>query len=431
MSLEMPGSDQTTKQETLFLNYQEQSSDWEQEFLSVIKDPKEEAVNNQEQVDVVPPIETLEVVSDFQVPINIGELNNEGSVTIALDDVWSQQLVTESSNTLQPVSQDDSLQHVQYVQHVQPVSPNLLQSVPIYLVEGKEDPEDGGICVVSPPPIKTNSSPSSASTPVNRVSVIASTPSITVKNIKQEQEPTSSTSAPASPSKRFFEKNNIMKWVIDDTDHNDIPDLPQLQKSKKRKLDLQPSTSLTSTSVTLKQEKPIEDDVSYQHFPRKRGRPADDSPRKITPKLPRMRKVSTTSDSESYTSYHSDSTTLTDDEVSALKYRRMRDLNNEASKRCREARKKKKESTLAELEALQEKNTKLRMIVQKLETRVNLLKQKFLSQVEQPGQQIAAARRRAMGQQLNIDPDIIGSLMTSSSLSSNIMLPDVNSLWST
>ena len=126
-----------------------------------------------------------------------------------------------------------------------------------------------------------------------------------------------------------------------------------------------------------------------------------------------------------------DSTTLTDDEVSALKYRRMRDLNNEASKRCREARKKKKESTLAELEALQEKNTKLRMIVQKLETRVNLLKQKFLSQVEQPGQQIAAARRRAMGQQLNIDPDIIGSLMTSSSSSSNIMLPDVNSLWST
>jgi len=150
MSLEMPGSDQTTKQETLFLNYQEQASDWEQEFLSVIKDPKEEAVNNQEQVDVVPPIETLEVVSNFQVPVNIGELNNEGSVTIALDDVWSQQLVTESSNTLQPVSQDDSLQHLQYVQHVlpvqhvQPVSPNLLQSVPIYLVEGKEDPEDGG-----------------------------------------------------------------------------------------------------------------------------------------------------------------------------------------------------------------------------------------------------------------------------------------------
>ena len=144
MSLEMPGSDQTTKQETLFLNYQEQASDWEQEFLSVIKDPKEEAVNNQEQVDVVPPIETLEVVSDFQVPVNIGELNNEGSVTIALDDIWSQQLVTESSNTLQPVSQDDSLQHLQYVQHVQPVSPNLLQSVPIYLVEGKEDPEDGG-----------------------------------------------------------------------------------------------------------------------------------------------------------------------------------------------------------------------------------------------------------------------------------------------
>ena len=33
------------------------------------------------------------------------------------------------------------------------------------------------------------------------------------------------TSPPPSPEKRFFEKHNIMKWVIDDQDDGDIPGL--------------------------------------------------------------------------------------------------------------------------------------------------------------------------------------------------------------
>ena len=140
-----------------------------------------------------------------------------------------------------------------------------------------------------------------------------------------------------------------------------------------------------------------------------------------------MRKMSTTSESESYTSYQSDSCTgMTDDEVSALKYRRMRDLNNEASKRCRENRKQKKVKESEELDNLLRKNENLKHIVRRMEAKVALLKRKFLERVENPGLEIAAARRREVGQRLNISPDIIGSLMASTPTN----LPDINSLWS-
>ena len=79
---------------------------------------------------------------------------------------------------------------------------------------------------------------------------------------------------------------------------------------------------------------------------RKRGRPVDNSPREITVKLPRLRRdrrTSTTSASDSDLVSCSESSVsgMTEDEISALKYRRMRDLNNEASKRCRQNRKRK------------------------------------------------------------------------------------------
>merc|ERR1711902_310633 len=98
---------------------------------------------------------------------------------------------------------------------------------------------------------------------------------------------------------------------------------------------------------------------------RKRGRPVDVTPRKITANL----------DSDlgfPGLAYQSDSASgLTDDEVSALKYRRMRDLNNEASRRCRENRKAKLGDAEAELEALRRKNITLKQTVQELETKVS------------------------------------------------------------
>ena len=118
---------------------------------------------------------------------------------------------------------------------------------------------------------------------------------------------------------------------------------------------------------------------------------------------------------------------LTDDEVSALKYRRMRDLNNVASKRCRENRRIKMEKSETELKDLLEKNIHLKETVNLLETKVSKLKTIFLSRMSNPGREIAKARVRRMGNTLSISPEFVGSLMSSRS---NLM-PDVNSFWST
>ena len=155
----------------------------------------------------------------------------------------------------------------------------------------------------------------------------------------------------------------------------------------------------------------------------------DTTPREITQKLPRLRRKSTTT-SESEFIYCSDSASgMTDDEVSALKYRRMRDLNNEASKRCRENRKSKLGNAEAELRNLYEKNLQLKETVAHYESMVARLKSKFLQRVQNPSQEIAFARRRQMSQSQSviIKPEIIGSMMSSNSVEA----PDVDTFWST
>jgi hypothetical protein len=158
---------------------------------------------------------------------------------------------------------------------------------------------------------------------------------------------------------------------------------------------------------------------------RKRGRPSRNEPRDITPKLPRLPHGPNTSDSEY--AYVSDSGgLLTDDEVSALKYRRMRDLNNEASKRCRQTRKEKMASEEAELNALTEKNKKLKAALSKMETQAIEMKGKFLTEIRNPSTKIAIARRQMIGSRLGYDSNIIGSLMDTES----DQLPDIHSFWS-
>ena len=143
---------------------------------------------------------------------------------------------------------------------------------------------------------------------------------------------------------------------------------------------------------------------------RKRGRPVDNSPREITVKLPRMRRdrrTSTTSASDSDLVSCSDSSVsgMTEDEISALKYRRMRDLNNEASKRCRENRKLRLGSAEADLRRQAERNLQLKAAVCALETRVARLKH-VRNQI--------ASSRRGLGPSLRISQDFIGSFAHSS-----------------
>jgi len=63
------------------------------------------------------------------------------------------------------------------------------------------------------------------------------------------------------------------------------------------------------------------------------------------------------------------------------KYRKMRDQNNEASKRCRAKRKRKHQEAEDELVLLQEKNVELRAKMDEMEREVQILKKRFLTNI--------------------------------------------------
>ena len=68
------------------------------------------------------------------------------------------------------------------------------------------------------------------------------------------------------------------------------------------------------------------------------------------------------------------SLTLTNDQLRSLKYRRSRDMNNEASRRCRKNRKEKQNKKEQECEELPEKNRELTEHVVDMETEVEAWK---------------------------------------------------------
>ena len=90
----------------------------------------------------------------------------------------------------------------------------------------------------------------------------------------------------------------------------------------------------------MKQE-PVLTNPSEPVLKRKAGRPERQTPIQIT-EVPKNGSV-----------------TLTTDQLRSLKYRRSRDLNNEASKRCRKNRKEKLNMKEQECEELAEKNREL------------------------------------------------------------------------
>jgi hypothetical protein len=72
------------------------------------------------------------------------------------------------------------------------------------------------------------------------------------------------------------------------------------------------------------------------------------------------------------------------DDVKEGKYRRMRDLNNEASKRCRQKRKSKFETILESEESLRERNAELKMRAKQLAELVERLKERFVGTIANP-----------------------------------------------
>jgi hypothetical protein len=126
---------------------------------------------------------------------------------------------------------------------------------------------------------------------------------------------------------------------------------------------------LFNTGLSLDREIKSEPDPDWDYQPpkltgsRKRGRPALPSGvRPITP----------------HPSSTAAAAALTDDEASAQKFRRMRDLNNEASRRCRENRKLKQEEAESELQELMVINQERKRIVAEMEKQVKEMKARIL-----------------------------------------------------
>jgi hypothetical protein len=122
-----------------------------------------------------------------------------------------------------------------------------------------------------------------------------------------------------------------------------------------------------------------------RHVPAKRGRGRPSAT---------VTSASNSSTDHPYTSnnYDSSTSTLSADELKDMKYRRMRDLNNEASKRCRQNRKRKFDLILQEEEELRKKNAELRKRCQHMEDLVGQLKKQFIEKITNP----ALKKRKAI-----------------------------------
>jgi len=397
------------------------------------------------------PSEAITEIREFRVPVSvITATKPAGSLTLAEDQGADSQPISCPAPGLENLWSHEFISAPTVSLGIYQNSPNPYKSAPLHIVEGREDPEDEGISMSSPPmdENKMLSIPTSYHSPIKTFHKLEGKPVIP--------------SVQASPKKpeEFFEKCNILKWAIDDQDIGEMPgmscgqtpsDIPATVTSVTE--NSQHFTKPQATTNLFIQEVKVEaDDIEKHALPlwtpqrtpmsrpvlleeadddappaprRKRGRPARDEPRDITPKLPRLPRGQTTSDSEY--AYVSDSCgILTDDEVSALKYRRMRDLNNEASKRCRQTRKQKMAGNEAEVEKLTERNRQLKAMVEKMESSMMEMKMKFLSEIRNPSKKIAIARRQMIGSRLGYDMDIIGSLMETEKQE----LPDINSFWS-
>lgn len=233
----------------------EAASDWQEDFLQAVHGAPSHAETGSQQEENATNNENItQLIQEFQVPV-CQEFLPDGVVTVAFNDAWSHQQVSAPSVEL---FQDYSC-------------PPELQTAPsLYVVEGKEDPEDEGICIESPSPPTDESGlllPPPSSSPVSQVTPPPPPPSSSISTITTLQPAQlfpNTTSPPASPEKQFFDRHNIMKWVIDDGDQSDIPELlshtplpvsaisSQHSSSRQVSVISSPSSSKSSVLVTHK-----------------------------------------------------------------------------------------------------------------------------------------------------------------------------------
>jgi len=178
---------------------------------------------------------------------------------------------------------------------------------------------------------------------------------------------------------------DILKFVMDETIQPDDPDFVEFTKTEEKPEDLDtidygalvgPSTSQEVIPEVIKEEPlDLEDPDWTVEEPQKkrgRGRPRLPRPYPEPPKRPRGRPP--TASTVAIVTEYDTSSAMSEEEQKAVRYRRMRDLNNAASKRCRINRKRKFEVMEDEQALLERKNISLKTEVESLEARVEKAK---------------------------------------------------------
>lgn len=161
--------------------------------------------------------------------------------------------------------------------------------------------------------------------------------------------------------------DEFQEWVKVDNGPEGVPNLTEI---------LRPTTSsASSTSGEVEQQeieaKP-ETEKSQQVVKRGRGRPRLPRTGPEVPKRPRGRPA-TAPEFAQVEDYES-SSSMSSDELQDVRYRRMRDLNNAASKRCRNNRKRKFEDKEEQVKLIADKNMELKKTVEDLESQVKKFK---------------------------------------------------------
>ena len=203
---------------------------------------------------------------------------------------------------------------------------------------------------------------------------------------------------PEGPIEVADDDMDLLKFVLDETIQPDNPDFIEFTKTENNEnedlstIDLGeligPSTSSAEPEVKIEPIDVEDPDWTSEPLPKKRGRGRPRLPRPYpepakyvktvqnsSPKLTKLlfrrpRGRPPTASTVAIIHEYENSSAMSEEDQKLVKYRRMRDLNNAASKRCRVNRKLKFDRQEHELTNLQTRNLKLKNEVESLEERV-------------------------------------------------------------
>merc|ERR1712226_1195443 len=210
--------------------------------------------------------------------------------------------------------------------------------------------------------------------------------------------------------------DDLLKFVMDETigadietfnNHFNITEDQVATINCDDLFDPQPSTS-TVNNITIKTEVTEEFDGDEDYVPvpakRPRGRPRLPRREDTLPRRPRGRPA-TAPEYANVSEIDSEIEIMSGPQKKEAKYRRMRDLNNAASKRCRVNRKRKFEGMETEVQREEARNAKLKIQLEALETQVDSFKKTIIDMIKtkKQNQQIVQQQQASIIEEFDID----------------------------